>query len=223
MAQLKLVSDLITEVRQRADMQNTLFVTDAEITTYLDKAYRKLYNQITAKYSAHFVSEANLVLDVGSTDTYGLPSDFYRLLGFDIVTGGRAFTLRPWTLNERNRTNYGYLSQPVRYIVKGLKVQLKPSPAATDVLKCFYVPVPAALTGATQINVFDGFDEYIVIDAAIVCLQKQESDVSVLMAQKQESLDQIINVYGNDPDDGFPKTVTDISSINDELFPFWRN
>ncbi len=223
MAQLKLVSDLITETRQRADMQNTQFVTDTEITTYLDKAYRKLYNQIAARYSAHFVKEGTLVLDVGSTDTYGLPSDFYRLLGLDLVTGGRPFTLRPWTLNERNRTNYGYLSQPIRYIIKGTKVQLKPEPSASDTVKCFYVPVPAALTGATQIDVFDGFDEYIVIDAAITCKQKQESDVSVLMAQKQECLDQIINVYGNSMDDGFPNTVTDISSVNDELFPFWRN
>jgi hypothetical protein len=221
MAQLKLISDLITETRQRADMQNTQFVTDVEITTYLDKAYRKVYNHIVAKYSAIFVSEASIPT-VNGVDTYDLPSDFYRLLGVDIVSGSRSYTLRPWSLNERNRTAFGFLTQPFRYYLKGQKIVLKPEPRAPDTLRIIYVPAPPALTGATQINCFDGFDEYIVIDAAIQCKQKEESDVSILMAQKQECLDQIINVYGIGQDDGFPQSVTDVSRVNEHpYFYFW--
>ena len=56
-----------------------------------------------------------------------------------------------------------------------------------------------------------GWEEYIVIDAAIKCLQKEESDVSVLMSQKS-AIAKRIEAAAENRDAGEPSKVTDVSN-----------
>lgn len=60
-------------------------------------------------------------------------------------------------------------------------------------------------------NVFTGYaglEEYVVVDAAIKMMQKEESDVGVLMAQKQALIARYQRNYQN-RDPGQPRTATD--------------
>lgn len=68
-------------------------------------------------------------------------------------------------------------------------------------------------------NTYNGWEEYVTIDAAVKCLQKEESDVSMLLAQKQALIDRIENMAAN-RDAGEPERVTDIQRMNDDLDGF---
>lgn len=214
------VSDLISGVRQRADMENTQFVTDAEIIKYIDQANRKFYNLVTSEYENYYVSEYTMTLSAG-VDEYDLPTDFYKLLGFDLVTGDKRFTMFPWTLNERNRLINGWVGRPVRYILKGGKVKFTPSPTSTNTVVCYYVPSPTAITTSGQtIEVFNGYDEFIMLDAAIKCLMKEESDTSVL-ERERDRMEKVIIETMRGRDAGFPQRVTDITRVNDRAWFQW--
>ena len=63
-----------------------------------------------------------------------------------------------------------------------------------------------------------GWLEYVITDVAIKMLQKEESDVSVLMAQKQALIKRIQEMATN-RDAGAPSTVRDTQSS----YPFWNN
>ncbi len=64
------------------------------------------------------------------------------------------------------------------------------------------------VSGGDQIDGVNGWEEYIVVDAAIKALQKEESDVSVLMAQKAALTRRIEGAAAN-RDAGSPLSVTD--------------
>jgi len=62
---------------------------------------------------------------------------------------------------------------------------------------------------------FNGWSEYVIIDAAIKCLVKEESDVQVLIMEKQQVLARIEAMASN-RDAGDPERVTDVHAG-------WRN
>ena len=64
-----------------------------------------------------------------------------------------------------------------------------------------------------------GYEEYLVISAAINCLQKEESDVRILLAQKAQTMKRIESAASN-RDPGEPYAITDASSgtfLNDHI------
>lgn len=78
-----------------------------------------------------------------------------------------------------------------------------------------------ALSGGTQqvdMNGVNGWEDYVVVDAAIKCLVKEESDPRALMEQKQGLLKRIEAMAAN-RDAGKPEKITDVSKQN---WP-WRN
>lgn len=214
------VADLILGARQRADMVNTQFVTDAEILKLVDSSYRKMYNDITNCFENYYVSEVNITLVPGQRD-YDLPADFLKLLGIDIVSGGKNFTMQPWSLNERNRLLTGWVSRPIRYIMKGSKISFVPVASSADIITMFYVPSPAEITIGDSVEVFNGYDEFVMVDVAIMLKQKEESDCQILLIQKAELRKMIMeNLEGRDA--GFPQKMTDMARINDRAwFQFW--
>lgn len=222
MADVINVSDLIVSARRRANMENTQFVTDAEVITYLDQANRKFYNLLVTEFENWFVSDTTFPTVDGQKE-YDLPTDFYKLLGVDLEdASGRAFTLRPFELNERNRIVHTWIGKPVRYILKGSKIVLVPTPSgAAQTIRLLYVPSPVAITSSAQtIEVFNGFDEYIALDAAIRMLMKEESDTALLERERAYMEQQIIDLMRG-RDAGFPKRVTDLATLNDRAFFRW--
>lgn len=214
------VASIITLVRQKADMQNTQFVTDTEIVKYIDLAYRKLYNHVINRFENYYVSTATTALT--SAAEYDLPADFLKLIGVDFNRNGRSFTMQPWSFSERNRLLVGWIGSPMRYVLKAGKIILIPTPTNVgDSITIYYVPAPATLTSGSSIEVFNGFDEYIALDAAIQCKQKEESDVSILFAKQNEIL-QLINESLIGRDAGFPQKITDINRVNENTwFQLW--
>lgn len=314
------LSSLREQVRQRADMQNSNFISDTELDGYINSSYKELYDIVVSRFEDYYTTSSLFTISAGNTEA--LPDDFYKVRGVDYNYGGSFYELRKWNFNDRNILDRPYNILSSRYIdyrryrLIGNNVQIVPEDKATGDYRLWYIPfatdmvvgVLATLTtqdvtytsalglyedgngitieftsggtaGAEVVTVagqaisvqiedgvstsqnvvdaitgdvtasalvtaqvagsdlqtqtvfgptnlsggivqvdgqtFNGWEEYIVIDAAMKCLVKEESDVSVLFGQKQALLDRIEKMASN-RDAGEPEKVTDINRFTDD-------
>ncbi len=219
------MTSLALQVRQRADMQNSSgFIGDSELYEYINQSIADLYDLIIAAWGQDRYMATAGVVTASGVDTYPLPSDFYLLRGVDAVLGGNySVSLRPFMFNERNlyKSGPGWLyGQPIAYRLEGSNIVFLPQPTGVFNVTLWYIPAPTRLVvgSETGTNVFDGvsgWEEYVVVDAAIKCLQKEESDPSVLMARKQE-LKARIEAMAPQRDAGAAERVTDVTMTGEE-------
>jgi hypothetical protein len=213
------------QAKYRADMVSSSFVADAEWNSYIANSYKELYDLLISAYGNDYsvATPATFQTD-GTNDKYALPDGtlysaapaFYKLLGVDLqVQGGQIWqTLKPFNFAERNRyAPYGvqslYRNTAIRYRLTGSNIWFTPLPQSGLTIQLWYIPEPTTLSADT--DTFDGvsgWEEYVIIDAAIKALQKEESDVSVLMAQKQAMISRI-QAMAENRDAGSPATVVD--------------
>lgn len=221
------LSDLITLVRQEANMENTQFVTDSELTTYISNSYKELYDLLIGAYGEDYYVATPVNITTTTSTTYPLPNgtlysaapSFYKLLGVDYQTSANDpngyVTLRTFAFGDRNKfstPNFvafnGYIN--LRYRLQGNNLYLSPTPTSGQTIRVWYIPRPTTLaTGADTVDGVSGWEEYIVIDAAIKCLNKEESDVTVLMARKAAMKARIEGMAAN-RDAGNPGRTVDI-------------
>lgn len=220
MAGVVTLEDLRTELRQRIDRVNSQFFTDAELNTYLSKSYKELYDILIQKFGDdYYVAAPYEFTTDGTEDTYDLPEDFYKLLGVDASYNGGAgngwVTLRQFMFQERNAytlPNYQafYGITNLRYRLRDDTLWFTPVPAGGQLLRMFYIPRPNDLDeDADTVDGVSGWEEYIICDAAIKCMVKEESDPSSFMAQKMALLQRIESAAEN-RNAGQPQTVSDV-------------
>lgn len=226
MATTMTLAQLITAVRQRTDNENASgiytdsFITDDELTSYINQSYFELYDLLVGAYGEDYYAASPYTFTTdGTNDFYDLPSGFYKMLGVDVKLQGGSdqsyFTLKPFSMGERNSFNYpnnggNYFYNNLRYRVQGDKIWLSPIPQAGFTVRLFYVPKMTQLVNASDtVDGVSGWTEYIIVDASIKCLVKEESDPKAFMLQKQELLKRIESISQN-RDIGMPHTVVDV-------------
>ena len=228
-----------TAARQRADMVNSQFLTDAEFNANIQASHQELYGLIAQKYGNDYFTAGTpdnwfqLTTD-GASASFALPDGtaayklvdaattapaFFKLLGVDLQSQGAAngwFTLGQFVFAERNRFTFPNVQSTygrrdlLRYRVNGNRLWFTPIPQAGQTVRLWYVPrltVPVA--DADVIDGVNGWEEYIVIDAAIKALQKEESDCGLLMGQK-EALVRRLEAEAENRDAGSPATVGNV-------------
>ena len=227
MATTMTLLELRTATRQRADMVNSQFISDSELNSYINQSYFELYDLLCQKYgNDYYVGSPYSFVTDGASQFFSLPGDFYKLLGVDLALSNTLdsfVTIRPFNFGDRNRyaipnfqSFYGVTN--LRYRLKGNQLWLTPIPAANQTIRLWYVPRLTTLaTDTDAADGISGWTEYIIIDAAIKCMQKEESDVTVLLAQKAAMIQRIQNAAEN-RDAAAPATVLD-SQYTDFWWP----
>lgn len=212
------LAEIRLAARQRADMTSSQFVSDAELNGYINSSLAELYDLLVQKYgNDYFVTTAD-IQTVGDVERYNLPADFYKLLGVDLRLSGGSdgyISLRSFTFSERNRyatanaqTWIGVTN--LRYRLSANQLWLTPTPQNGQQLRIWYVPRVVPLVNDSDVaDGVSGWLEYVVVDAAIKAMQKEESDVSVLLAQKG-ALVQRIESAAQNRDAANPATVADV-------------
>jgi hypothetical protein len=220
------LAELITAARQRADMVNSTFIQDAEWTSYINSSYAELYDILVSRFEDYFTAIQNFTISTGNT--YTLPAALYKIRGIDFsLTSDSWATLRKYNFDERNRVDNSQ-ARTLRgnfdrqYRVMGSKLYILPEGSATGSYRLWYIPRFTPLVSSTDeaSNVLD-FEEYIVVDAAIKALIKEESDTQVLMVIKQQLKDRIEAMAANR--DTQPERIADVTSSEAGLFLFPRN
>lgn len=210
MAKTITLANLRTEVRRRADMEGSGFVTDSELTSYINNSATELRDILIQKFQDYYITSDDISI-VSGTDTYNLAADFYKALGVDMVINSRqSVTMRPFMFRERNRYVYnpprGY-----RYRILGDQVRVIPEPTSSFTMRIWYVPTFTNLSAdGDTLDGVHGWEEYVIIDAAIKCLRKEESDTSALLQDKMFITKRIEEAADN-RDVGEPQRVVDVT------------
>lgn len=189
--------------KQESDNVNQSFLSDAEWNTLINSSYQELYGLLAQKFGADYFVQSpstgyTFVTD-GVNQFFALPSDFFKLLGIDVQVASpqQWVSLKPFAFADRNR----------------LSVFNNPIPMAGQTVRVFYVPRVTLLSADASVTVdavdMSGWDEYIVIDAAMKALEKEESDIQAFVIRKQAILERIESEAAN-RDAGNPATIVDV-------------
>lgn len=221
------LAQLKTECRQRADMENSNFVTDSELTNYINNSISELHDILIQAYESDYYIKSSTFSTTDNQDTYALNTiipdqDFYKLRGVDAKLNNQEwFTLQPFQFNERNkRQNFGawkYLGiSNVRYRLVGSNILFTPTPDSNIECRIWYIPVAVTLSADTdELEDLNNYSEYVIVDAAIKMMQKEESDTTVLQQQKA-ALKRRIEEAANNRDAGSGETISDVYNENNE-------
>lgn len=216
--------ELRTQSRQRADMENSNFVSDSELNNYINNSIAELHDILIQAYDSDYYIETSEFQTVSDQQDYDLPTDFYKLRGVDVKLNNDDFvTVRKFNFNERNRFDafviWDFLGAPaIRYRLLGSKIRFTPKPDKEVTVRLWYVPLATKLVNDTDsLDDFNAYSEYVIVDAAIKMMQKEESDVTVLLAEKA-ALKRRIEEAANNRDAARPSSISDIYNENDDLF-----
>ena len=154
------LGDIITEVRNRADLTNSQFITDEELTSYINYSTSELAGLMVNSYGGDYFASffTGSVMDGDTFLNTDFPDYTHKILGVDLCIGGfpapgqpanNRITLQPFNFNERNRANslnqQGYATQyqtNYRYNIKFKTIMLQPPAAGQVDLLFWYVPTP---------------------------------------------------------------------------------
>lgn len=195
------LASLVLRARQESDQVNSDFLSASEWETNVVQSYTELYGLVAEVYGADYFVQTPSTGYTFTTDGinqfFALPADFFKLLGVDVLYGSanQWIQLKPFTFNNRNM--YSGTNQAI--------------PAAGQTVRLFYVPTPPVLDDEDDllpVLANNGWDEYIVIDAAMKAMAKEESDVSVLAMRKQAFIKRLED-ESNNRDAGNPNRIVD--------------
>ncbi len=203
------LAQLRTQVRERADQElgtgqdpTTHFITDTELTTRINKSAKALYDLLIQATDQNYYLTSNTPTVTAGTNTLSLPTDFYKLKTVEKYESPKWRVLRKTNFNDRNKGG-------LRYTVRGSTVELTQDLSAGDIYKFWYSPKMTEMSSdSDSFDGINGWEEYIVLDVAIYCKNKEESDPSALMAEKQEIVTRI-EALAADRDVGESEAITD--------------
>lgn len=183
------------KVRQRADIQKeTARYPDSELNQYINDSYKKLYG-ILVRHNLHR-DESSQTINADGSATYDLPADHFSTMAIFKEEGDYYRRLRKHGFRDRPHGGTETITgEAVTYRiarVAGTKtVEMFPRP--TDgVYIHTYVPILADLSADTDtLDSILAWDEFVVIDAAIKCLRKENSDTTELKRDLAEEFGKI--------------------------------
>lgn len=218
--------------QQRADRENSQFVTMPEWNSYINQSAFELYDLLTTVYEDYniapvvsFTTDGSQQYDLPNGSNYSSAPALYKLMGVDVGVGSSTngwVTLKKFNFISRNRYVFPQITSTylgvfnMQYRMVGDKIMFIPTPQASQTIRLWYVPRMTSLLKDTDVlDGVSGWTEYVIVDAAIKALQKEESDVSALMAQKQ-MLTERINGAAQNRDAGQPDTISNTRTRSEQ-------
>ena len=216
----------------RADKLNSQFLTTDEWNSNINQSAYELYDILITKYGDDYFLAPFVVFSTTGASAYplpdgattigvGIPAAMYKLLGVDCgvaVSNNAWLTLPRFNWIDRNRFIYPQLQANalgvfnLSYRQMGNQLYFIPTPSAGQFIRLSYVPVMQQMLQDTDMLPFSisGWSEYVIVDAAIKALLKEESfeQANTLMQTKAALMERIETVAAN-RDAGSPNTVSD--------------
>lgn len=191
------VGDLIRRARERVEMENTDYVTDAELKGILSTGYGELYSVLVASGMRYFVSDQTINGD-GQASGFALPNDYLSTASVWYVRGNSSTNERLTPLDEimqQERHLWPGVRPAQVYILGQAEIELLPIPPMGKEYRHQYVPQPPDLSSADDMDTVDVvtpdgeafLDAYLQVDM----LAKEESDVTGAVAKRQRALQRL--------------------------------
>ena len=216
--------ELRTQAREMADMVDNDFIGDSELNNYINFAIAELYDLLINADNDYYLADPYTGTTVANQSDYALPSDFYKLKGIDVKINGQDWLkISKFNFNERNRfDDFGAWTllgiANVRYRVMGSNVKFTPIPDASLEYRIWYVPTIAKLSSDSDtLDDINQYSDFVIINAAMKMLNKEESDVSALASERNRIIKRIQeNAKDRDPSEA--ESITDIHTDNNDYW-----
>lgn len=218
MARSVSLTTLLTRVRQRADIENaTARFTDAEITDHINEAIAEFYDVVRASWGEDYFRSSFPITTVSGQLVYSLPADFLSLISVDVMLGSLAVASgRPFMENERNwlrsfPTALWIVGDRFYYRLAASNITLQTAPSGYSI-SLNYIPTPPKLaTGGDTVDGIAGWEEYVVLDAAIKCMLKdQDMEMVAALEQRKAGIKARIDTMATERDAGQTSRVQDV-------------
>lgn len=182
------------------------FVTESELTNYINQGGASLHDVITASNEDYYVTA--LTFTLSTVNTYALPLNFYKLRGVDYDAGSAWTTVPQFNFAHRNRYSdtRGRYSRAYR-VMQGALYVLPADDFAGSYRMWYLLKYSQLVSDTDQLD--DLWSEYVVCYAAIKCLQKEESDASALLAMLGELKQRAVSMTAK-RDLGGPRHVAEV-------------
>lgn len=229
------LAQIITLVRQRSNMEENQFVTDSELTSYINNSLAELYDVLSTKYEEYNLQTFQAVIPSdGVSNTISIPSNLFKLRGVDFQNASQGqqaplwYTLYEFQLPERNRNNnvvnniltpYGKLRLSFR--LADASIIIIPQIEAGGTYQIWYTPKYVPLVQSTDTLTIQmdtqAWVEYAVVDCCIKILNKQNMDPTGFMAEKSALLTRI-NGAARNRDAAGPKRVANVRFNDNDMY-----
>lgn len=223
MARTRTLANFIADVRQRANQENSTFVTDAEITEYLNQELAELWARLVQGEGApHFRSSSTISVTSG-TALYSLPADFWRLQEVTATINGITGALHPFMAMEhgtlQNKGPWGPWS-PVRYRVQADQIEFLPATQSFTATLYYSPNCPRLVNNTDTFDGFNGYEMAAIYGTCATIAQKEESDPAFFLAQKDRIL-AFIDSLAAQRDASHPERVQDVTFEAQWPFRTW--
>lgn len=197
MARTFTVTQLITRAQQRADMESSSFISDAEWKTMLSTIYGEFYGILAESGMRYYESEDTVTTDGSST--YALPADHLATVGVDYLSGStQRRDLAQFMAQERNVfSSQQGASEALAYALIGSNIKLYPTPPSGQTYYHVYVPQPTDLSSADDADNVDVVtpdgESFITWGLSVLALSKEESDVRGAVMERERARERVQN------------------------------
>lgn len=223
------LTDMISLLRQRTNMENNQFVTDQELTSYLNNSLCLLDGILISKFNDYKLS-AVLVSVVDGHEHIDLPADFLKLRGLDIFFNednpDGYITLNEFSFRQRNKRPFPitgplvYGPYQMEYRLQGNYIKLIPGQIANKWrYRLWYTPDFIKLVnGSDTLEPYmdsQSWYEYAICEASIKVLLKQDLDASQFVAQSAQLKDHILKLSAPNRNSAEPAAIVDTRGTSD--------
>lgn len=213
---LRSLSWLKTRVRQMSDMENSAFIGDLELASIINDSVKKLYDILVASNEDY--NTLITTISITSGNTTALPVSCYKVRGVDARVSGEWTSIKRFQFQERSNYKWQRTYRPVTYRLVSNDLHILPEDEAIGDYRIWYVPEQVDLVDDLDtIDGKNGFEEYVILDAAIKCRIKEESDTRELEQAKNEALSRV-TAMAQERDYGGADRIADVTSHIGEIF-----
>lgn len=219
------LADIRKRAIRRANLQaqsgQSRAVTSDEVNDYINDSYSELHDLLILRYGSDYFVRVKILTIPAQSESFALPDDFSKMKAVYYLQAGTPpyvrIRLKEFMENEREALQsqfvvpftYGIYMQ---YRVADMRLELAPVPnsvANVEIRYAYQAPRFTYDADIIELQVCNGWEEYLVIDTAIKMRDTLELDTTRLNVRKQEIYERIKNV-ASDRDAGQPQRVTDV-------------
>ena len=194
------VKELISTVRSKSDLEKSDFITDEEITNYLNLAHSHLYNMIVDTNQDFFIKSVTFR---ASGHAVQLPVDCYKLRALDYYVLDKYFvSAKPIGFGERQLEQNNFqrpyvfsdrFSNPIKYSLRGreLKIFCDEEFAHDYTFVLWYIPKPDKVGEGAELP--QGWERYLIHSACMDVRNKQDTSTREFERLVMRDKDDILN------------------------------
>lgn len=211
-------------VLQRANLEGAgSFVPLVELTDMVNQSIAEWYDLVRlTTFGGQYYRSAYTFSTVAGTQLYALPPDFLALISGDVfISSNWKVCMRPYQEEDRNSLTgpalgVGWFGPQVWYQLQGPSISFLSSPTAAYSVVLNYVPTAPILNGGEDpIDCINGWEEFIVIKAAMKLLFKDgQLEAKENLREDLEEQRQRIASAAAERDTGIAETVHDLVGSN---------